>query len=161
MTGYDISLGAFRTLLSQPDTRPILAFLNGMSSHRFTAVFQFDGKTLRNVGIFDRESETVERLPPIEVGSSYCVFVRDGQKPFVVDDSAQDARVMGHSKQFEVQSYCGVPLRNEAGALVGTVCHFDPSPQEPDGRALESLEQASELLIRFASDHPDFQPAAR
>lgn len=150
MSGYAISMRTFEALLTQDESRPVLAFLNGMTGHRFTGLFRFDGGNLLNVSIFDRE-ESLGAMPTIPIEASYCVFVRDGQSPFAVENSMGDERVAGHSKRLDIQSYCGVAVRGEDGAMIGTVCHFDSRPMPADGHMMEFLEQASPLLARFAT----------
>jgi GAF domain-containing protein len=73
---------------------------------------------LRNLHLIDRDNPKIERCPDLPVLDSYCLYVRNTAKLFVMDDSLQDDRVLGHPKQQVVQSYYGIPLMDENGGVV-------------------------------------------
>ncbi len=123
-----------------------LVFLNGLTEHRFTALYQFNKETLNNQYFFDRENPMLESTPDIPVMASYCVFVRDGRNTFTTSDSLRDDRVLGHPKRQEVRSSCGVPLCDESGKMVGSICHFDFRPV-PISEANVTLMEAMGPLI--------------
>jgi hypothetical protein len=89
----------FRQLLRTEGVRAALRFLNSISSHRFTALFRFEGDTLRNLHLIDRDNPQVERCPDLPVLESYCIYVRNSAKPFLIDNSLHDERVEGHPKR--------------------------------------------------------------
>jgi len=101
-----------------------LAYLNKRVLHRFTAVYQLESGTLRNVAIVDKLGEIVpDNLLAVPIESSFCQFVlRDG---FFKRAGNSDPRLAGHPYEEAVQSYVGVPLSREGGDLFGTFCHFD------------------------------------
>lgn len=138
----------FRRILKTTGVRSALKFLNSISSHRFTAIFRFEGDTLRNLHLVDRDNPKIERCPDLPVLDSYCVYVRNTSKPFLLDDSLEDDQVQGHPKRKEVRSYCGIPLMDEDGKLFGTICHFDfkPIACTPDEALL--LDEVAPYLIR-------------
>ncbi|MEP1079175.1 GAF domain-containing protein [Leptolyngbya sp. PL-A3] len=138
----------FRELLKTTGVRAALQFLNSTSEHRFTAVFRFEGNTLRNLHLIDREDAKIERCPDLPVLESYCVYVRNTAKPFLINDSLQDDRVQGHPKRKLVQSYCGIPLIDEDGELFGTICHFDFKPIPFTEEQAFLLDEVAPLLIR-------------
>jgi GAF domain-containing protein len=141
------AVARFRDTLEADGVRAALRFLNARSIHRFTALFRFEGATLRNLHMIDRDDPTVERSPDLPVLESYCVFVRQTAQPFLTSASLSDPRVEGHPKQRSVQSYCGIPLMNEDGTLFGTLCHFD---FEPIGFASEEvflLEAVAPMIV--------------
>ncbi|MEP6992816.1 MAG: GAF domain-containing protein [bacterium] len=142
----------FRAMLSEEGIRPALEFLNGISVHRFTAVFMFDGGTLRNLHLIDREDRSVERCPDLPVLDSYCLYVRDTARQFMTEHALKDARVDGHPKQKVVQSYCGYPLQDMRGELIGTICHFDYAPVPFDEQEVYLLEQVGPLLAEAISE---------
>ncbi|MDB5034307.1 MAG: luxQ 8 [Chlorobi bacterium] len=119
------TLAQLRTVLEQDGIRAALRLLNSQTPHRFTALYRFDGETLKSLYFVDAENPEVESCPDIPVMASYCVFVRKTGNRFTVHDTLKDDRVEGHPKQREVQSYCGVPLLDESGNLFGTICVFD------------------------------------
>ena len=114
-----------REQLSKFGVRAALVCLNLNSLHRFTALFRFEGTTLRNLYLIDREDATVEHCPDMPVLESYCVYIRDSGAKFLTEDADTDVRVLGHPKQPTVKSYCGLPLISSTGQLFGTICHFD------------------------------------
>ena len=128
MLTHQKAVTIFRELLKTAGVRAALQFLNSTSTHRFTAVFRFEGDTLRNLHLIDRDNPKMERCPDLPVLDSYCLYVRNTAKPFFIEDSLCDERVKGHPKRKVVQSYCGIPLIDEHGELFGTICHFDFKP---------------------------------
>lgn len=140
------AVARFRETLRSEGVRPALELLNEVSSHRFTAVFLFDGGTLRNLHLIDREDRSVERSPDVPVLDSYCLYVRDTARQFMTEHALTDARVDGHPKQKVVQSYCGYPLQDVHGELLGTICHFDYSPVPFDEGEIYLLERVAPLL---------------
>lgn len=140
-------LAHFRELINSAGVRSALGYLNGVGSYRFTAVFLFHEGTLRNLHLVDRDDPAVETCPDQPVLDSYCLYVRESARTFLVEHAREDARVAGHPKQASVQSYCGIPLVALGGTLFGTICHFDfaPIPSRDDEVLL--LEAVASLLI--------------
>jgi len=124
----------------------MLIYLNGLTDHRFSAMYLFESELLKNLYFFDREEPARTGCPDIPVMASYCVFVRDSERMFVTADSLTDARVFGHPKRLEVRSYCGVPLVNEAGRMIGTICHFDARPLTISDQNVSLMEAVSDML---------------
>lgn len=141
-------LRQLKVILREQDVRAAMIFLNGLTEHRFTALYRFDKETLKNLYFFDRENPAQESTPDIPVMASYCVFVRDRHTSFATSDSLQDARVAGHPKRPEVQSYCGVPLRDTNGEMFGTICHFDFRPLPISDENVELMEAMAPLIKR-------------
>lgn len=148
-----------RVTLRVEGVRPALELLNRASAHRFTALFRFEGETLRNLHLIDRDDPSVQRCPDMPVLESYCVYVRDTAGRFLVERSLEDARVEGHPKQRSVQSYCGLPLFDGRGELFGTICHFDfePIPFTED-EVIVLDEIAAELVA--AVEAGDWSPSS-
>lgn len=133
-------------LLASGRVRDAVALLNGLSRHRFTALFQFDGDLLGNQLLYDRDAGFTTPLEVIPIAESYCTFVQSTMQPFVVEDAPRDPRVAGHPKQPVVRSYVGVPLRTRAGMAFGTICHFDNEPVEATEGSLELMEMVGGWL---------------
>ncbi|HET7228378.1 MAG TPA: GAF domain-containing protein [Longimicrobium sp.] len=151
----------FSEILQSEGVRPALRYLNGQSAHRFTAVFRFEGGTLRNLHMIDRDDPAVERCADQPVLESYCIYVRRTAQTFITADSANDERVEGHPKQNVVQSYCGIPLMEEDGTLFGTICHFDFEPLPFGDDEVMLLEDVAPLLVQairsteWQPEHPE------
>jgi GAF domain-containing protein len=137
----------FRDLLRADDVPSALRYLNSVGVHRFTALFRFDGGTLRNLYLIDRQDESVDRCPDLPVLDSYCVYVRDSASKFMTEHARTDSRVAGHPKQQSVQSYCGFPLLEPNGNMFGTICHFDYEPVPFDEDEQYLLETVAPSLI--------------
>jgi hypothetical protein len=91
-------------------------------------VFRFEGATLKNICLVDRQQPDVKECPEMPVSESYCVYVRDSANEFGVEHAHLDCRVIGHPKTGHFESYYGIPLLEDDGQLVGTICHFDEAP---------------------------------
>ena len=143
---YEAAREQLRTVLATEGARAALAFLNSLTSQRFTSLYRFDGEQLRNVTFYDREAPEVESCDTIPVLASYCVFVRDSGTRFATTAALEDRRLDGHPKQAQVQSYCGVPLRDREGRMFGSVCHFDFSPGAVSERDVSLMEDLANML---------------
>ena len=133
-------------IVAQSGVRAGLMFLNGLTSHRFSALYRFDDATLKNLVFFDRENPEQNSSPEIPVLCSYCVFVRDSRHTFCVENSPEDARTIGHAKRLEIRAYCGVPLLDEYGAMFGSICHFNVDPRAISGDNVELMEDFAAIL---------------
>ncbi len=144
-------LAELRKIIERQDIRAAVIFLNGLTEHRFTALYSFNKEILHNLYFFDSENPLQETTPDIPVMASYCVFVRNQQQRFVVADSLHDSRVASHLKQKIVQSYCGVPLLDEYGNMFGSICHFDFKPLSISDENVRLLEETGRLIYKAYS----------
>jgi GAF domain-containing protein len=143
---YRNALHRLRTLIEERDLRAALAYLNSLTSHRFSALYRFNDDTLHNVLLFDRTDPGASTFDDIPVLASYCVFVRDSGNAWCTSHAALDDRIGDHPKRFVVQSYSGVPLRDAFGNVFGTLCHFDFEPVQIADEHLELMEAVGPLL---------------
>lgn len=80
---------------------------------------------------------------PLE--GTFCKRVVDGSLPHVVPDARNDGRVSGLevTREADIGSYVGLPLRFSDGRVYGTLCCLSHSPephlQERDARFMEVL----------------------
>jgi GAF domain-containing protein len=135
-----------KAALAGQGLRGAVAFLNSLTSSRFTSLYQFQTGTLRNITFFDRENPTLESCDDLPIEASYCVFIRDSGAKFSVDDAPRDDRVRDHPKRQTIQSYCGVPLLDGRDRMIGSICHFDLQPGRTTDRDVELLEYMARLL---------------
>ena len=142
------ALPKLREILSHSGVRAAIIFMNNLTDQRFTALYRFSGEMLKNLHFFDRENPLVESCTEIPVLASYCVFVRDTQRRFVLGNSIEDERTIGHSKRLEIKSYCGVPLLDRDGKMFGTVCHFDVCPHVIPQVDVDLMENLADILSR-------------
>jgi GAF domain-containing protein len=151
LESYRQALLQLRALVETQGVRAGLAYLTSLTGHRFTALYRFDRETLHNVVFFDRENPAVTTAESIPVLASYCVFVRDSDACFHTRHAAIDDRVGDHPKRHVLQAYCGVPLRDGFGNLLGTLCHFDFHPTGITRDNLELMEAVAPMLQRAAA----------
>ena len=100
----------FREMLDERGLSGAIRWLNGRAPYRYTAVFAFEGDTLRNVCLVDKENAEITSCPDSPVGNSYCTYIRESGRQFSVEASLTDARVESHPKRTSYQCYYGVPL---------------------------------------------------
>lgn len=139
-------IASLKTILDRDGIRAALAFLNGQTPHRFTALYRFDDDMLKNLYFYDRQHPDVDSSAEIPVNASYCVFVRQSGMTWRVSDAPNDERADGHPKQREVRSYCGVPLLDRFGKLFGTICHFDFEALPITNSNVDLLEAVGPLM---------------
>ena len=143
---------ALRDALTVGGPRAALAYLNSRTPHRFTAMYRFDDKTLRNLVFYDAQNPAQDRTDDIPVLASYCVFVRDNGGAFATGHAAHDDRLGAHPKRSVLQAYCGVPLRDEEGTMFGTICHFDFEPMDMAATEVELMEAVAPMLRRVLGE---------
>jgi GAF domain-containing protein len=142
----DLALVELKAILRNDGLRAGLIFLNQLTEHRFSALYQFEGEILRNLYFYDRENPGIESTDEIPVTASYCVFLREGGRLFHTSDALRDARVRTHPKREKIQAYCGVPLLDSAGKLFGSICHFDLQPRIIADADVDLMEEVAFLL---------------
>jgi len=126
-----------------------LTGLNGRVPHRYTAVYQLEHETLRNIELVDKAGEArPDYLAAVPLGTSFCQFVlRDGA--FLTADSAADHRLDGHPYQGVMVSYHGVPVLDADGELYGSLCHFDVSEQTLSDAEFAHLQGVADAIAPY------------
>lgn len=125
----------------------VLATLNARTRFRYTGLYRVESPLLRNVALFDRENPMLRASGECTpIGHTYCNIVAANALALAVTDSASDARFIGHPARATVLSYVGVPVRDRAGRVVGTLCHWDSRPRLAPAGEIVILERVAELL---------------
>ncbi len=142
-------LDQLRAALSEAGIAGGLKFLNERIEHRYTAVYRLHDARLKNIGLYDKAGEVrPEYLAEVPLDVSFCQFVlRDGS--FLTRNSGQDGRLDGHPYQGVMVAYHGVPVSDERGQLVGTLCHFDLVERNLSDENYLLLQQAAGVLREF------------
>ena len=122
-------------LVAEGRLRNALETLNLRSGCRFTAFFRFSDADLRNLLIVDRQDAYAPTMTAAPIEQTYCAFVQQSHDGFLVDDAADDRRLVGHPKRLTVRTYAGFPVW-AGNTLFGTLCHFDHDAVELDADAL-------------------------
>lgn len=123
-----------------------LRYVNSTTDYRFTGLYRFAGRTLRNVALFDRETPATSGAPDVDTALSYCSLMRISGEPMAIADAPRDDRVEGHPSRTAVQAYCGIPLIDENGEVTGSLCHFSLQPTLLYDEDLEFLLRIPQVL---------------
>ena len=132
--------------LAAGGVRAALATLNALTPFRYSAMYRFDDTLLRNLHFYDRLDPNADPGDDLPITATYCVYVQQTGRPFVLADALEDIRADGHPKQQVIRAYCGVGLADAAGRTIGSLCHFDHDPV-PDAEAVVALTETLAPLL--------------
>ena len=142
----DEAFAAFEAALQSSGPRAALAYLVGLTSYRFIGIFRFSGGMANAAIHCDRENPEVTRIDAVPESATYCCFVRDRRGSFTTVDALEDSRLAEHVARNSVRAYCGVPVMDAEGRLLGTLCHYDVVPRNADELDMPLLLQAASTL---------------
>ena len=142
------TLSKLERLLTSQGVHAALRFLNSRTSHRFTALYRFDGETLRTVQLVDADAPDVRTGDDLPLSQTFCSIVKETERAFTTEDARRDDRLRAHPARDSVTAYCGVLLRDRAGQPFGTLCHFDRVACDVPLSELPVMEGAAPLLLR-------------
>jgi hypothetical protein len=137
---------ALERTLPRAGIHAALGLLNARTEHRFTGVYGLEPPMLRNVRLYDRENPALQIGADAPLNETYCSITGSTAGPFTTQDTRRDARLTSHPARETTLAYCGVPLLDDTGTAVGTLCHFDLVPRP--AREVDVLEAAAPLLLR-------------
>ena len=127
----DTEFARFTQTLHNAGLRAALGYLLSLTDYRFIGIFRFENGMVNAAVHVDRDNPQVLTIEAIPELASYCCFVRDSGGVFTTAAALADARLEGHPKRATVQAYCGVPVMDPEGGLIGTLCHYDRVPRDP------------------------------
>lgn len=140
----DKNFERFAEILAASGPREALAFLVSLTDYRFISVFQSHADKATAVIYYDRENPSDLSTEEVPHEATYCSYVAATGKAFSTENSQQDPRLVNHAARDIVLSYCGVPILDPEGTVLGTLCHYDVVP-----RSTEQLDFG--LLLQVAS----------
>lgn len=110
---------------------------------RCIGILRFEGGRANAAVHYDRENP--DQLSASEISESVtdCCFVRDRRGSSTTVNARLDERLEGYAARQVVLAYCGVPVMDAEGVLIGTLCHDDLVPGDPDQVDLELLIQVA------------------
>jgi GAF domain-containing protein len=149
---------SFDSILSQSGARAALAYVSSLSDYRFIGIFRFRDTRATSVIHFDREQPEVLQAAEVPETATYCCFVRDSRGSFTTVDALADPRLTDHAARDAVRAYCGIPVIDAEGNLLGTLCHYDVVPRDAEQLDLELLVQVASTLAQ--GGHVPPYPAA-
>lgn len=146
-------LDVLRDVVQQGHLRAALQLLNQRTSFRYTALFSCSPELLQCVAFYDRWDPGAVHRPAAPMNETYCSIVDSTKAALeVVDGRELDSRFPWMAGS-PVVSYCGAPVRDDIGQVIGTVCHFDLKPCQAASTELPLLTLAASLfaphLARF------------
>ncbi len=126
--------------------REALAGLLKRTDYRFIGIWRFqDGKANAAVH-YDRENPDETTATEVPEDATYCCFVRETGQPFKTPNALVDERAVNHPARSTVLTYCGVPVMDSSGAILGTLCHYDLVPRDPEQISLELMLSVASYL---------------
>lgn len=126
------SFKAFQEKLETEGVRQSLAFLLGLTDYRFIGIWRFSNGRASAAVHYDRENPSVMHVEEVPDSVTYCCYVRDRKGVFMTAHALLDPRTEGHPAREAVAAYCGVPLMDPEGTLLGTLCYYDLVPRDPE-----------------------------
>jgi GAF domain-containing protein len=139
---------SFQAQLASAGLRHALTEILMASDYRYIGIFRFADGMASAVVHYDRQNPEVLETSEVLDTATYCCYVRDSQGAFTTADALQDPRLDAHPARTAVRAYCGVPIMDESGAILGTLCHYDDVPRDPRQIDLELMIQVAAFLAR-------------
>ena len=142
----EIAFAAFSQDLAQQGLRRALAGLLHRTDYRFIAIYRFQDGMANAALHYDRENPDVLTAQEVPASATYCCYARDARGLFTTANALQDARLKDHPAREAVQAYCGVPLMTPEGEILGTLCHYDLVPRDPEQIDVMLMVQVASAL---------------
>lgn len=138
----------FDRILRTKGARDALGYLVGLSSYRFIGIFRFENGKANAAIHYDRENPAQTSAQEVPDTATYCCFVRDSRGVFMTANAMADPRLLEHPARAAVAAYCGVPVMDPEGVLLGTLCHYDLVPRDPEQLDLALIVEVASTLAR-------------
>lgn len=153
------SFDTFSRTLQASGVRAALAYLLGLTDYRFISIFQFENGQANAAVYFDRENPQLLGVDEVPDTATYCCYVRDSGGAFMTANAMQDPRLEHHPARASVSAYCGVPVMDPEGVLIGTLCHYDVVPRDLQQIDMELMVQVASALA-YGGHVPPYPRAA-
>lgn len=138
----------FSDTLEAGGLRAALAYLLSLTDYRFIAIFRYEDGMANAAVFYDRDNPDVLAVDEVSDRATYCCYVRESGKMFMTPDAVHDRRLDDHAMRTVVQSYCGVPVMTPDGEVLGTLCHYDLVPRDPEQIDLALMLQVASALVQ-------------
>ena len=136
----------FAILQQTRGLREALGYLLRLTDYRYIGIWRFQDGKADAAAHFDRENPQQIRAQEVPENATYCCFVRDSTAPFKTPHALMDERLAEHPARSQVQTYCGVPLMDSNGTLLGTLCHYDTEPRDVEQIDLRLMMMVASYL---------------
>ena len=141
-----LAFAEFEADLHDFGLRESLARLLKVTDYRFIGIFRFEGGQANAALHYDRENPGQLSTQEVPETATYCCHVRNLRGAFATADAMRDERLAAHPARHVVAAYCGVPVMDADGLLLGTLCHYDFVPRDPEQVDLELMVQVASAL---------------
>jgi GAF domain-containing protein len=135
----DTAFRQFNDTVNREGLRSALAYLLSLTDYRYIAIFRRQGDKATAAAYYDREHPEVIAIDEVPAAATYCQLAIESRAPFVTANAPEDARLEAHPARQAVQAYSGVPLMTPEGEILGTLCHYDVVPRDPEQVDLELM----------------------
>lgn len=149
-------ISEFRETLDKSGVHGALGFLNRRTPHRFTGIYRFDNKMLRNLYLYDSFNPRETSGEDAPMAKTYCSLVKEERK-LEIRNAATDRRVMGKIDT-PVMSYCGTLIKDDSGDPFGTLCHFDMKRCQEPSTEFGLMAEAAKLLAPLLQESRQAKP---
>lgn len=142
---------AFREFVQVLDAKGVragLASLLERTDYRFIGIFRFEDGRANAAVHYDRENPDQLGTDEVPDTATYCCYVRDSRGAFTTANALLDERLAEHPAREAVLAYCGVPVMDPEGVLLGALCHYDLVPRDPAQIDMELMLQVASLLAQ-------------
>ncbi|MFM9926337.1 GAF domain-containing protein [Variovorax sp. H27-G14] len=123
-----------------------LELLLKRTDYRFIGIWRFENGKANAVVHYDRENPEVLTATEVPDTATYCCYVRESGQPFLTPNALVDARLAAHPAREQVLTYCGVPVMDSFGKILGTLCHYDLVPRDPAQVNIELMLNVASFL---------------
>lgn len=136
----------FVVTLKAEGIRQALGCLLKRTDYRFIGIWRFQDGKASAAAHYDRENPEVTTAEEVPENATYCCYVRETGQPFKTQNALVDERAAKHPARSTVLSYCGVPVMDSSGVILGTLCHYDLVPRDPEQISMELILSVSSYL---------------
>ena len=144
----DLAFARFESIFERSGLRDSLAHLLALTDYRFIGIFRFEGGQANAAVHYDRENPAQLSTQEVPETATYCCYVRDSRGAFMTANALLDERLNDHPARNAVPAYCGVPVMEPDGTLLGTLCHYDFVPRDPAQVDLELMVQVASAIAQ-------------
>lgn len=145
-TSSNEAFARFAVTLKSDGLREALATLLRRTDYRFIGIWRFQDGKANAAAHFDRENPDVLTAAEVPDTATYCCYVRESGQPFKTPNALVDERVAAHPARESVLTYCGVPIMDSYGTILGTLCHYDLVPRDVEQVDLELMLAVASYL---------------
>lgn len=140
------TFATFAMALRNEGLRQALAVLLKRTDYRFIGIWRFENGKANAAAHYDRENPEVTTATEVPDTATYCCYVRETGQPFKTPNALIDERLASHPAREQVLTYCGVPIMDSFGKILGTLCHYDLVPRDPEQVSLELMLNVASYL---------------